>query len=162
MRSAGPTAVRLPTRDGAMADSDEDEERVSFASLPPAVQREVLRRMPVDARARAACVCPSWRTTLEDVGLWTRLDLTRSSGVTCTVNAAALRGAAAKARGGLTALDVSGCRAIVAEHYSTALWHVVVANAGTLRELRACESSMTTLEALDWGGVAPHAWTRHG
>jgi hypothetical protein len=43
-----------------------------------------------------------------------------------------------KARGGLTALDVSGCRALT-YHDPTALLAVVTANAGALRELRVCD-----------------------
>jgi hypothetical protein len=126
-----------------MASSSEEEEaeaseRTTFASLPHALALRVLARLPADARARAACVATSWRTTTDDVSLWTRLDLSSTSGVTCTVNEAALRGAAAKARGSLTALDVSVCPALTER--GTALLAVVTANAGALRELRVCDS----------------------
>jgi hypothetical protein len=127
------------------SDEEEAAERATFASLPHALALRVLARLPADARARAACVATGWRTTADDVSLWTRLDLSRSSGVTCTVNEAALRGAAAKARGGLTALDVSGCYALTARN-STALLAVATANAGTLRELRVCESGDNPLQ----------------
>jgi hypothetical protein len=118
-----------------MASSNDEAPRATFASLPHALALRVFARLPADARARAACVATDWRTTADDVSLWTRLDLSRSSGVTCTVNDAALRGAAAKARGGLTALDVPGCRALTHDG-STALLAAVTANAGALRELR--------------------------
>jgi hypothetical protein len=133
-----------------MAAGEEEEQaaRGTFASLPLSLALNVFARLPADARARAACVCPTWRTTADEVSLWTRLDLSRASGVTCTVNAAALCGAAAKARGGLTALDVSGCSALVVDHESTALLAVVAANAGTLRGLRAYEPADDPLFSL--------------
>jgi hypothetical protein len=65
----------------------------SFSSLPHALAVLVFARLPVDARARCAAVCRGWAATLADVSLWTRLDLSDSSGVTCTVNDAALHGA---------------------------------------------------------------------
>jgi hypothetical protein len=106
----------------------------SFTSLPPALQHAILRRLPVDARARCAAVCRGWRTAVSDVSLWTRLDLSRSSGVTCAVNDAALRGAARLARGCLTALDVSGRHDVT----DWALLPVITVIAGALTELRAC------------------------
>jgi hypothetical protein len=72
------------------------------------------------------------------VSLWTRLDLSPGSGVMCTVNDTALRGAAARARGGLEALNVSGCTDVTYE----ALLAVVTSNAGALTELQATRAFM--------------------
>jgi hypothetical protein len=111
--------------------------RASFASLPRVLQHAILRRVPVDARARCACLNSGWRDELADVSLWTRLDLSLASGVTCTVNDAALRGASGLARGALTALDVS-----FREHVThDELLAVATSNAGALTELRV----------QDWG-----------
>jgi hypothetical protein len=96
--------------------------------------------LPVDARARACVVCPSWNAALDDRRLWTRLDLSAGSGVEPALlkNAAGLLAAAAlRAGGGLQFLDVSGCRA--GEQHGalsfTALCGVVSRSAATLREL---------------------------
>jgi hypothetical protein len=57
-----------------------------------------------------------------------------------------LRGAAAKAQGGLTALDVSQCPWLTHE----ALLEVITANAGALAELRACRGDLhTTAEQVE-------------
>jgi hypothetical protein len=107
--------------------------RLTFATLPRALQCEVFARTPVDARARAAAVCKAWCGVLAERSLWTRLDVSPASGVARVTNAL-LRGAAGKAQGGLTALDVSGCEQLTHE----ALLEVVTANADALTELRAC------------------------
>jgi hypothetical protein len=132
-----------------MANSDEEAQRASFSSLPFALQHTILHRLPVDARARCECVCRSWRTQLADVSLWTRLDLSRSSGVRVRVTDAVMCGASGFARGALTALDVSGCWHIT----HGALLAMVAAKAGTLTELRVCngvrrELNYTEAEAL--------------
>jgi hypothetical protein len=111
---------------------------LTFASLPRALQCEVFARAPVDARARAACVCHAWCDVLSERSVWTRLDVSPSGGVARScVTDALLRGAAAKARGGLTALNVSGCERLTHE----TLLEVVAANTGSLTELRACVGS---------------------
>jgi hypothetical protein len=83
-------------------------------------------------------VCKGWHNTLADASLWTRLDLSRTTGgvADARVTDALLRGAAAKARGGLTALDLSQCPEQLTQD---ALLEVVIANAGALTELRACQ-----------------------
>jgi hypothetical protein len=100
-------------------------------ALEPALLRDIFGRLPADQRARAACVSCAWRDALADPALWRRLDLTARCGVACRVGDAALRAAAARARGSLEALDVSG---------HTLTWHVLcavaAANAASLRELR--------------------------
>jgi hypothetical protein len=121
----------LPDAPAVAPAADEESEAASFASLPPPLVRDIFARLPVDMRARAKLVRRDWRDTLTDVSLWTRLDLSRWSGVTCTVNDAALHGASGFARGGLTALNLSRCGNVTDE----ALLAVVTANAGALREL---------------------------
>jgi hypothetical protein len=115
-----------------MADEEEEEGRVSFASLPPALLLAVFARLPADARARCSAVCRGWRDTLMDVSLWTRLDLSPSSGVAARVTDDVLRGASGLARGGLTVLDLSGVADAMTHD---TLLAVAVANAGALTEL---------------------------
>jgi hypothetical protein len=109
-------------------------ERASSAlsPLPRFLVLDIFSLLPVDARARAACVCRGWHATLLEPSLWTRLDVSPSSGVRVRVTVAVLRGAAAKARGRLVALDASGCDNVNFD----ALLAVVRAFAGALRELR--------------------------
>ncbi len=101
--------------------------------LPPGLVPDIFLRLPADERARAACVCPSWHNALAEPALWRRLNLSRRSGVKCRVDGAALRAAAARARGGLEALDVTGREGLWA-----ALRDVAAANVA-LRELRTLE-----------------------
>jgi hypothetical protein len=79
-------------------------------------------------------VCHAWYTAVSDVSLWTRLNLSLSSGVTRRVTDAFLLAVTAKARGALQALDVTDCDSIT----EATLLAVATANAGALRELRAC------------------------
>jgi hypothetical protein len=120
---------------------------LTLASLPRALQCEVFARVPVDARARCAAVCKAWCEVLLERSLWTRLDLSPAGGVAEErVTDALLRGAAAKARGGLTALNVTGCDRLTHD----ALLEVVTANAGALTELHACRSGvLTTTEQVE-------------
>jgi hypothetical protein len=113
-------------------DEAQGQARATFASLPRALQHAILRRVPADARARCACLNSGWRNELTDVSLWTRLDLSPSSGMTCIVNDAALRAASGLARGRLEALDVSG-RDVLAHDTLIA---TLAANAGALTELQ--------------------------
>jgi hypothetical protein len=108
------------------------ERESTVLSLPHALLLLIFALLPVDMRARCACVCRAWRAALSERSLWVRLDLSRTSGVTRAVTDALLRGAAARAGGALETLDVSGCLAVSVE----ALLAVATANAGTLRELR--------------------------
>jgi hypothetical protein len=71
---------------------------------------------------------------LRERSLWTRLDVSNTSGVLHRrVTDALLRAAAAKACGALQALDVSGCQQLT----HAALLAAVTANAGALLQLRA-------------------------
>jgi hypothetical protein len=105
-----------------------------FAALPPVLALQIFAALPADTRLRCAEVCTAWCAAVAERSLWTRLDLSLKSGVTHAVTPALLRAAVAKARGALTALDVSGVWLPV--HHAGALREVLAANAGTLRELR--------------------------
>ena len=118
--------------------------RDTLASLSAETLREVLVRLPVDARARAAAVCRAWRDLLADPSLWTRLDLSCTGGVPFTrIMDATLRGAATKARGGLSALYVDGSDTSMHD----ALLEVVTANSGALTDL-SCLSVVINDEKL--------------
>jgi hypothetical protein len=105
-----------------------------FAALPPALALKIFAALPADTRLRCAEVCKPWCAAVAERSLWTRLDLSETSGVTHRVTPALLRAAAAKARGALTALDVSDVWLPFFRDGS--LRGVLAANAGTLRELR--------------------------
>jgi hypothetical protein len=102
-----------------------------FAALPHALALAVCALLPVDQRLRCAEVCRGWRALLSDVGLWLRLDLSPAGGV-ARASDALLRAAAARAAGGLQALDLTGCRRISLH----AVCLVAAQNAGALAELR--------------------------
>ena len=104
-----------------------------FASLPHAVALRIFGFMPADARALAALVCRAWRDAVAEPSLWTRLDLSPASGVSVATTDAVLRGAAARARGQLTALVLSDRRTAVFS--ADTVVEVLAANAGSLREL---------------------------
>jgi hypothetical protein len=113
-------------------DEAHGQARASFVSLPHVLVLAVFARLPVDARARCAAVCRGWRATVSEPCIWTRLNLSRTSGVRVHVTDAVLRGASGLARGGLTALDVSGCRDVTHD----ALLAVTTSNAAALTELQ--------------------------
>jgi hypothetical protein len=108
-----------------------------FAALPPALAHKIFAALPADTRLRCAEVCRDWRAMVAERSLWTRLDLSDTSGMTHRVTPALLRAAATKAGGALEALDASG-----------GVWRLLfydevgggvladTGNAGTLRELR--------------------------
>jgi hypothetical protein len=123
-----------------------DEDRVS--SLPAPLVLNIFSRLTADERARCATVRRSWRAAVSERRLWTRLDLSATSGVTCTVNDAALVAAATRAGGSLEALDLSGRYAS-----SSALLAVATANSETLLEMRCADEThhfyrVTELELL--------------
>jgi hypothetical protein len=135
----------MPPRRSARVAAVAERASSALSPLPLPLVLHVLSLLPVDARARAACVCRGWRTTLEELSLWTRLELSPSSGVAVRVTDAVLAGAAGKARGQLASLDVRGCDFIIFD----ALLAVVQANAGALRELCAGASDAAILQALN-------------
>jgi hypothetical protein len=134
----------------------------ALTSLPAPLVHDILRRLPADARARAACVCRAWRDTLLDPTVWTRLDVSHGAGgVTCRVDDAMLRAAAARAGGGLQALDARGQVFVDANHALSkpALLEVVAANAPTLRELALGDDVCSPfVEALARGAPQLHVF----
>jgi hypothetical protein len=136
----------MPPRRSARVAAVADRASSALSPLPLSLVLHIFSLLPVDARARAACVCRGWRVTLDEVSLWTRLDVSPSSGVRVRMTDAVLASAAAKARGQLAALDVSGCEAVSFD----VLLAFIGAHAGTLRELCVGTRSHTgqTLNAL--------------
>jgi hypothetical protein len=122
-----------PRRSARVAAVTELAEGGVFARLPLPLALHIYSLLPADARARAACVCRGWCAALSELILWTRLDLSPSSGVRVVVTDAVLAVAARKARGQLAALNVFDCDRLTFD----AVLAVVRANAGALRELRA-------------------------
>jgi hypothetical protein len=123
----------MPPRRSARVATAAEHASSALSPLPHAVVLHIFSLLPADARARAACVCRGWRVTLFELSLWTRLNLSPSSGVRVRMTDAVLAGAAAKARGQLAALDVFACNEVSFD----ALLAVVRANGGALRELCA-------------------------
>jgi hypothetical protein len=115
-------------------------EHATLSPLPLVIVLHIFSLLPVDARACAACVCRGWCAVLSERSLWTRLDLSPSSGVRVRVTDAVLAGAAAKARGQLSALDVTDCLHVA----SAALLAVLRANGGALRQLVAGRRKYST------------------
>ncbi len=94
-RAAPATALRCSSMASGSAVAS-----APFDVLPEEALRVFFLALPVDARARAACVCRSWRTLLLDSSLWQVLDLTRAGGVAAArVTENLVRGAVARAGG---------------------------------------------------------------
>jgi hypothetical protein len=120
-----------PRRSARVAAAAEGRAAAALPALPPALARRVFLLLPVDVRARAALVCRAWRAALSERALWVRLDLSNSSGVRRLVTDAFFRAAVRMAHGELQSLSLAGYTE-VSYH---ALRPVLLANAGTLREL---------------------------
>ena len=105
----------------------------AFAVLPQALVLHILWRLPADSRLLCAAVCRGWRAALADPRAWTRLDLSPSSGLCHRASDGLLRAATARARGGLSFLDVSGCDGVSEE----CLRAVLADSAASLTQLRA-------------------------
>jgi hypothetical protein len=144
-RSKQEKAGVMPPRRSARVAAAAERASSALSPLPLPLVLHVFRLLPADARARAACVCRGWRSTLEELSLWTRLDLSPSSGVAVLVTDAVLAGAAGKARDQLASLDVRGCDGITFD----ALLAVAQANGGALRELCAGVSKDGMPQTLD-------------
>jgi hypothetical protein len=123
-----------------------------FGALPLPLALKIFAALPADTRLSCAELCRDWRAMLNERSLWTRLDLSATSGVTHEVTPALLRDAVANAGGALQALGVSGDWRPLFE--AGALRTAVAANAGTLRELRCLrqpglyDMRVSMLEAL--------------
>jgi hypothetical protein len=106
---------------------------VRFDALPEPVFRILFLALPVDERARAACVCRSWRAFLADPSLWQVLDLTPAGGVAAArVTENLVRGAVARAAGYLRVFRLS--RAI---RLNALLIDVIVNHGAELEEVEA-------------------------
>jgi hypothetical protein len=82
-------------------------------ALPEEALRAIMLALPVDARARAACVCRGWRAFLADPSLWQVLDLTPAGGVAAArVTENLVRGAVARAARQLRSLSLDGVPAL--------------------------------------------------
>jgi hypothetical protein len=131
-------AVMPPRRSAGAADSAEDAATTALSPLPLSVVLHIFSLLPVDTRLRCSEVCRGWHSVLLERSLWTRLDMSATSGVRAREGAnrgaldGLLRCAAARAGGGLMSLQVN------THHLPHApLLEVVAANAGALRELHA-------------------------
>lgn len=79
-----------------------------FDAVPDEALWVIMLALPLLARARAACVCPSWRAFLTDPSLWSVLDLTPAGGVDKDrVTEALLRALVARAGGKLRVLRLN-------------------------------------------------------
>jgi hypothetical protein len=97
--------VRAAALRSSSMTSDSAVEILSFDALPEPALRVTMLALPVDARARAACVCRAWRAFLADPSLWQVLDLTFAGGFEAwrtTINL--MRGAVKRAAGELRIL----------------------------------------------------------
>jgi hypothetical protein len=97
-----------PRRSTRVADAAE-RATSALSPLPLSVVLHIFSLLPVDCRLRCLEVCRGWRHMLLERSLWTRLDLSTTSGVRASVWVldALLRCAAARAGGGLQSLHVN-------------------------------------------------------
>jgi hypothetical protein len=126
----------MPPRRSARVAAVVERETSALPPLPLPVVLHVFSLLPVDCRLRCAEVCRGWRAVLSERSLWTRLDLTRASGMRVREGNHArgvldrmLRCAAARA-GGLQSLHID-----VRNVSHATLLEVAAANADALREL---------------------------
>ncbi len=110
-----------------------DAEPTVLSAMPLPVAERIMTLLPVDQRARCATVCRGWCALLAEPRLWTRLDFSEASGVTCSFSGKGLLGAAARAGGALETLDAGGFDTF--DDVYDELWEVVTANAATLHTL---------------------------
>jgi hypothetical protein len=105
----------------------------ALAPLPLALAQRVFVSLPVDSRARAACVSRAWRDALADPAQWTRLVVSEEGGIPwARATDVLLLGAVTRARGRLHRLDVTGPHQIT----PAVLRAVLALNARSLRVLR--------------------------
>lgn len=114
-----------PRRSARRAGAGAADAPTTLDSLPPTLLLHILALLPADTRLRCAELSRAFRAVVAEPSLWRALDFSAASGVSRPVSAALLHAAAARARGGLRTLDVSGCDLRV-----EALCAVLRANAG--------------------------------
>jgi hypothetical protein len=129
-----------------MGDSDDESAAMQLEALPHECQLLVFSALPPDERARCCVVRRSWNALLAHSDFWKVLVVSpATSGLERRDTEALLRGAAARARGALVKLDVSGCDAAML----LALPDIAAANADTLLDVRVHK-------ALRDDGVGPY------
>jgi len=103
-------------------------------ALPEEALRVIMLALPVDARARAACVCRGWRAFLADPSLWQVLDLTPAGGVAWQrVTENLVRGALRRAAGKLRSLSFIH----VSTELSALLLDLIESNGAELQQVSA-------------------------
>jgi hypothetical protein len=98
-------------------------------TLPRLLLLDILARLPLNERLRAAEVCRTWRAACAERSFWTHLRVRDADNE--DLHDAVLHGASAKAQGGVQYLDAQ-CAYASAEQVLA----VAAVNAGALRELR--------------------------
>jgi hypothetical protein len=144
----------MPPRRSARAAAAEERATTALSPLPLSVVLHIFSLLPVDCRLRCAEVCRGWRSVLLERSLWTRLDLTPSSGVGVPVGAehhwgamdSLVRCAAARAGGSLQSLRVD-----VDFVSDFALLQAITANEGALQELHARAEGLIQAVGFDVG-----------
>ncbi len=126
----------MPPRRSERVAAVTERATTALSPLPLSVVLHIFSLLPVDCRLRCAEVCRGWRSVLLERNLWTRLDVSRTSGVRAPQNGRQtldnlLRCAAARAAGGLQSLDLN-----VEDITEVPLRQVVAANSGALHTLR--------------------------
>jgi hypothetical protein len=128
----------MPPRRSARVAAVAERQSSALAPLPYALVLHIFSLLPVDQRMRCAEVCRGWRVVLSDASLWLRLDLSTAGGVARkAATNALLRAAAARAAGGLRALDAADCGRIPHD----VVCAVAAEHAGALAELRVGHSA---------------------
>jgi hypothetical protein len=132
----------MPPRRSARVAGVAERATTALSPLPLAIVLHIFSLLPVDCRLRCLEVCRGWRAVLSERSLWTRLDLSATSGVRVPQRLegswdALLRCAAARAGGGLLTLHTE---LNVVTHQ--ALLAVAAANASALRELHASDDEL--------------------
>ena len=100
-------------------------------ALPNALVHSIWASLPVEVRLRCREVCYAWRDALNELRLWTQLDLTGVSGVVARVTPTLLLAASARAGGQLRRLHVTQAASL-----HSAVLAVIADDANTLRLLR--------------------------
>ena len=59
----------------AAAAAEAENNAGGWAALPGPALEALLLQLPLEERARCACVCRAWRCAASDPALWLRLDL---------------------------------------------------------------------------------------
>jgi hypothetical protein len=71
----------MPPRRSARVAAVAERATSALSPLPLAIILYIFSLLPVDCRLRCMEVCRGWRSVLRERSLWTRLDLSHTSGV---------------------------------------------------------------------------------